>query len=58
MNSNVHIDHGEEIIQVEMTVKEALALAGARFPQNPKLEANAIKKVKKSIEDKLLTVKH
>lgn len=56
--TSFRIDQGEETIKVEMTVKEALALTGAKFPQNPKLEAAAIKKVKQSLEDKLLTPKH
>jgi hypothetical protein len=56
--SSLHIDHGEEVIKVEMTVKEALALSGAKFPQNHKLQTNAIKKVKQSLENKLLPPNH
>jgi hypothetical protein len=41
-----------------MTVKEALALTGTKFPQNHKLETTAMKKVKQSIESKLLSAKH
>ncbi|SDN17734.1 hypothetical protein SAMN04487897_10231 [Paenibacillus sp. yr247] len=56
MNHNtVQIPQGEEIIRVEMTVKEALALTGAKFNQNHKLETDAIKKVKQTLENKLLT---
>jgi hypothetical protein len=58
MDSTLHIPQGEEMITVEMTVKEALALAGAKFPQNHKLETTAIQKVKKSLENKLLTPQH
>ncbi|MBP1989299.1 hypothetical protein [Paenibacillus eucommiae] len=58
MNSSLHIPQGDEVIFVEMTVKEALALAGAKFPQNHQLETTAIKKVKQSIENKLLTTNH
>jgi hypothetical protein len=58
MNSSLHIPQGEEVIQVTMTVKEALALSGAKFPENHKLETAAIKKVKQSIENKLLSTKH
>jgi hypothetical protein len=58
MNSSLHIPQGEELIYVEMTVKEALALAGAKFPQNHKLEMTAIKKVKQSIDNKLLSSNH
>jgi hypothetical protein len=58
MNSSLHIPQGEEVIFVEMTVKEALALTGTKFPQNHKLETTAMKKVKQSIESKLLSAKH
>jgi hypothetical protein len=57
MNSSLHIPQGEEVILVEMTVKEALALSGANFPQNHKLETAAMKKVKQSVENKLLAPK-
>jgi hypothetical protein len=57
MNSTLHIPQGEEVITIEMTVKEALALAGDRFPQNHKLETDAIKKLKKILEDKLIASK-
>jgi hypothetical protein len=57
MNSTLHIPQGEEVITIEMTVKEALALAGDRFPQNHKLETDAIKKLKKILEDKLISSK-
>ncbi|RTE10058.1 hypothetical protein [Paenibacillus whitsoniae] len=57
-NSNVQIPHGEEIIHVEMTVKEALALTGAKFNANHKLETDAIKKLKQSIADKLIAPNH
>ncbi|MEW9698458.1 hypothetical protein [Paenibacillus sp. SI8] len=57
-NNNVQIPQGEEVIRVEMTVKEALALTGAKFNQNHKIETDAIKKLKQSLEDKLLTPNH
>ncbi|WP_240344098.1 hypothetical protein [Paenibacillus sp. SYP-B3998] len=57
-NNNVQIPQGEELIRVEMTVKEALALTGAKFNQNHKLETDAIKKLKQSLADKLLTPNH
>ncbi|MFD0698638.1 hypothetical protein ACFQZT_31675 [Paenibacillus sp. GCM10027628] len=57
-NNNVQIPQGEEIIRVEMTVKEALALTGTKFNQNHKLETDAIKKLKRSLADKLLTPNH
>jgi hypothetical protein len=58
MNSSLHIPQGEELIRVEMTVKEALALSGAKFPLNHKLETDAIKKLKQSLENKILSPKH
>ncbi|MBP1963525.1 hypothetical protein [Paenibacillus aceris] len=59
MNQNsVQISQGEEIIYVEMTVKEALALTGAKFNMNHKLETDAIKKLKQRLEDKLLHPNH
>lgn len=57
MNSELQIEHGEDVIQVEITVKEALALTGAKFPQNHKLETDAVKKVRQTLENKLLTAK-
>ncbi|MDR6548866.1 hypothetical protein [Paenibacillus qinlingensis] len=54
----LQIPHGEEIIRVEMTVKEALALTGTKFALNQKVETDAIKKLKQSIADKLLTPNH
>jgi hypothetical protein len=57
MNSSLHIPQGEELILVEMTVKEALALSGAKFPLNHKLETEAIKKLKQTIENKILPSK-
>ncbi|WNR43236.1 hypothetical protein [Paenibacillus roseipurpureus] len=54
----VQIPHGEEIIRIEMTVKEALALTGSKFNANHKLETDALKKVKQSLADKLLTPHH
>jgi ABC-type Na+ transport system ATPase subunit NatA len=56
--NSIQIRQGEEIIYVEMTVKEALALTGAKFNLNHKLERDAIKKVKQRLEDKLLPPNH
>ena len=36
--SQVKIPHGEETIQVELTVKEAIALTGIRFNAEPKIK--------------------
>lgn len=57
-NNSVQIPQGEELIRVEMTVKEALALTGTKFNQNHKLETDAIKKLKQTLADKLLTPHH
>lgn len=57
-NNFVQIPQGEELIRVEMTVKEALALTGTKFNQNHKLETDAIKKLKQTLADKLLTPHH
>lgn len=54
----LQIPHGEEIIRVEMTVKEALALTGTKFAQSNKVETEAMKKLKQSLADKLLTPHH
>ncbi len=55
METKLQIPQGEEKIWVEMTVKEALALSGNKFNQDHQLEASAIKKVRLSLEDKLLS---
>ncbi|MFC0212362.1 hypothetical protein ACFFK0_07795 [Paenibacillus chartarius] len=55
MSEKLEIAHGEEPITVELTLKEALALAGSKFVLNHQLETQAIKKIKRSIENKMLT---
>ncbi|MCS7464672.1 hypothetical protein N0M98_31745 [Paenibacillus doosanensis] len=44
----------EKKISVELTVNEALALTGVRFPQNHQLEVDAMHKIKRSLENQLL----
>ncbi|MFE5317482.1 hypothetical protein ACFQ88_02120 [Paenibacillus sp. NPDC056579] len=44
----------EKKISVELTLNEALALTGVRFPQNHQLEVDAMTKIKRSLEDQLL----
>lgn len=51
--SQVKIPHGEEKIKVELTVKEAIALTGVRFNDEPKLKLDAYKKLKETINQKL-----
>lgn len=50
MNGQMAIPQGNRSITVELTVKEALALAGYRFNQDPKLSAGARRKVKQAVE--------
>lgn len=52
MNSNVLIPNGDEKIKVELTVKEAIALTGVRFNQQPGLVLEARRKLKHILEDK------
>jgi len=54
METMFKIPNGEEKITVELTVKEALALAGARFLE-PSVVLDARKKVKTTIEEKVLS---
>jgi hypothetical protein len=50
--SQVKIPHGEETIQVELTVKEAIALTGIRFNAEPKIKSEARKKLHATIAEK------
>ncbi|WJH35093.1 hypothetical protein MJA45_22435 [Paenibacillus aurantius] len=54
MNSQVTIPQGEQKVTVELTVKQAMALTGLRFNQNPDLAADARRQLKKSLERTLL----
>mgnify|MGYP006955282703 FL=1 len=51
MNTGVRIPQGDDTVKVELTVKEVLALAGAKFPNNHSLEISARKKLNSIIED-------
>jgi hypothetical protein len=53
MSEKLEIAHGEDRIVIELTLKEALALAGNKFVMNHQLETQAVKKVRRSIENKL-----
>ncbi|MFE6799954.1 hypothetical protein [Paenibacillus chitinolyticus] len=55
MDANLHIPQGDDTILVEMTVKEAMALSGQKFYSDHKVETEAIKKVKKSLENRLIS---
>ncbi len=54
MNSRVTIPNGEETITVELTVKEAIALTGTRFPYHPKVMCDARKKLRRQLENTML----
>jgi hypothetical protein len=51
---NMMIPHGEEMVTVELTLKEAMALSGYRFNQNAKQLAFARRKVKKALDRKII----
>lgn len=54
MAQQLAVPHGEEKILIELTVKEAIALTGIKFNQQPDLLPNARKKLKQSLESKVL----
>jgi hypothetical protein len=54
MTQEVQVPHGEEKITIELTVKEAIALTGIKFNQQPELLPSARKKLKESLESKVL----
>lgn len=54
MNETLNIPQGEEKITIELTVKEAMALTGFRFNQNPKQLAFARRKVKNALDRQVL----
>lgn len=54
MNTNVRIPQGDATVKVELTVKEAMALAGAKFPNNHSIEVSARKKLNLVIEDQYI----
>jgi hypothetical protein len=50
MNTSLKIPHGEDKVKVELTVKELMVLAGARFPNNHMIEVGARKKLNEVLE--------
>jgi hypothetical protein len=54
MNTSVRIPQGDDMIKVELTVKEAMALAGVKFPNNHIIEVSARKKLNHIIEDRYI----
>lgn len=53
MNS-VKIPQGEEKVTIELSLKEAIALTGVKFHEQPELATIARRKVKETIESKVL----
>jgi hypothetical protein len=51
MNTIVRIPQGDDTLKVELTVKEAMALAGIKFHNNHTIEVSAKKKLNLIIED-------
>ncbi|NHN30615.1 hypothetical protein [Paenibacillus agricola] len=45
----------EQTISVELTLNEALALTGVRFRENHQFEIDGMHKIKRSLEDRLIT---
>jgi hypothetical protein len=54
MNTEQQNNIGNQTISVELTINEALSLMGVRFHQNHRLEVDALQKIKRTLEDKLL----
>ena len=52
--TNVAVPHGEEKIVIELTVKEAIALTGVKFNEQPNLLPNARRKLLETVEGKVL----
>lgn len=48
------VPHGEEKIMIELTVKEAIALTGIKFNEQPELLPSARKKLKETVEKQVL----
>jgi hypothetical protein len=51
MNTGVRIPQGNDMVKVELTVKEAMALSGVKFPNNHDIEISARKKLNIIIDD-------
>lgn len=48
--NNVLIPQGDQVVTVELTLKEAMALSGYRFIHNPEQLAVARSKVRKALD--------
>jgi hypothetical protein len=51
MNTGLRIPQGDDTVKVELTVKEAMALAGVKFLNNHDIEISARKKLNNIIDD-------
>ncbi|MUT67522.1 hypothetical protein [Paenibacillus sp. NEAU-GSW1] len=49
--SQTKIPHGDELVKVELTVKELMALSGVRFPNNHHIEVSARRKLNEVLEE-------
>jgi hypothetical protein len=54
MNTNVLVPQGEQVVTVELTLKEAMALSGYRFNQNTRQLADARRKVRKALDTRCI----
>lgn len=54
MTQEITVPHGEETVMVELTVKEAIALTGIKFIEQPELLPSARKKLKETVTNKVL----
>jgi hypothetical protein len=54
MNTNLSVPQGEQVVTVQLTLKEAMALSGYRFNQNTKQLAGARRKVQRALDNQLI----
>jgi hypothetical protein len=54
MATNQQNEQGQTI-SVELTLNEALALTGVRFRENHQFEIDGMHKIKRSLEERLIT---
>lgn len=50
MASTVKIPQGDDTMKVELTIKEAMALAGIKFHSNHTVEVSAKRKLQEALE--------
>lgn len=54
MDSNLMVTQGDQVVTVELTVKEAMALSGYRFNLRPDQLAGARRKIRKALDNRCL----